>query len=104
MADFGDFNTSTQWSHNEFQGSSSQGGFVAQSRDDDDLNEEEQSMVAAVEIRNQQRKQELYLKQQAEESAKRDRKSKAETDLGEWQKTRQAQIQLRRTNNVEQEK
>ena len=45
-------------------------------------------MIAAVEIRIQQRKQELYLKQQAEETAKRERKSKAETDLGEWQKTR----------------
>ena len=87
MADFGDFNTSTQWNNTEFYGSS-QAGLVAQSRDDDDLNEEEQSMVAAVEIRNQQRKQELYLKQQAEETAKRERKSKAETDLREWQKTR----------------
>lgn len=61
-------------------------------------------LIAAVDVKSQQRKQELYAKQQAEESAKRERKSKAESDLSEWKKTRQGQIELRRKNNIEDEK
>ena len=37
-----------------------------------------------VEQDNQARKQELYLKQQNEEQAKRERKAKAEQDLRDW--------------------
>ena len=61
-------------------------------------------MISTVEGKNQTRKQELYQKQQAEESSKKERKSKAEAELKEWQKTRQGQIELRRKNNVEDEK
>ena len=53
---------------------------------------------------NQKRRADLYTKQESEEISKRDRKQNAETELRKWQKERDDQINLRRQNNVEQEK
>ena len=93
----------TQWPQSQFGGTGlAQSQFVSQV--EDDLTEEERDRMAKVEEANQQRRADLYSKQESEEISKRDRKQKAETELRKWQKEREDQINLRRQNNVEQEK
>ena len=94
----------TQWPQSQFGGGTvlAQSQFVSQV--EDDLTEEERDRMEKVDEANQKRRADLYAKQESEEISKRDRKQKAETELRKWQKERDDQINLRRQNNVEQEK
>ena len=64
------------------------GGFQAPKQDEEDWTEEEQALIAKVQEKDQARKLELYNKQTAEQSEKKERKAKAEKELAQWRQER----------------
>jgi hypothetical protein len=68
---------------------------------EDYLDDEERERVEAVIQANEERKRQLFTKQEQEDIQKRERKAKGREDLLKWQGGRSKQIALRKKTNAD---